>query len=90
MQNQYRINLTVHEDGAYWAVLIDYVHGACPQIPSIQPSVFHERLERELGFSRKASDKIVESINADPDHETEVPVSATNEQLRRIGFLGLD
>ena len=98
MEKKYLIDLMLLNDGMYRAVLLPAPAlipggiggGACPQIPTIQPEVFMERLERVLGFTRKELDKIKERIKADPELETEIPVSVTLEQLRQLGFIGIE
>lgn len=97
MEKQYLIDIMLLDDGMYRAVLLPatVVGGgvggaACPQIPSIHPEVLNERLGRVLGLTQKQLDKIKDSIKADSDRETEIPVSATLEQLAQLGFLGLE
>jgi len=90
------MDLLLHNDGMYTAVLlpdptniIGIGGGACPQIPSIRPDVLNERLKGVLGFPQQVIDKIEKRLRADPDRETEIPITATPEQLTQLGFLGV-
>ena len=97
MAKGYSIDLMLLNDGMFRAVLLPAPEniagiggGACPQIPSIRPDVLNERFQRVLGFTPQTLGRIRAKIKADPDHETEIPVSVTPDQLIELGFIGID